>query len=297
MDNQWFRDRKEVFLEQLFQRSLFASAILNKQEIILDINIQFTELFGYSRTEAIGAFINDLIVPAKHELEAATYKSVVLNQETMRDKTKRRHKDGTLLDVEAVGSPVIIDGEAQGLFAMYLDIRVEEEALREMNRLLNMDTLTELYNRKYVYDRINELIKQGNKRFMLYYMDLDQFKEVNDTYGHEAGDHVLTETSRRLLEALGNCGEAARIGGDEFLLIAEDDPACSWSTIERSLRTASHLPYYWKGEELYVVASLGTARFPEDGKSGDQLISAADKRMYEEKKQRRIRRNPVRQDP
>jgi len=297
MSAKWFQDRKEVFLEQLFQRSLFATAILNKQEVILDINLQFTKLFGYTRDEAIGYFINDLIVADTYELEAANYKSVIFKKDTMRDKTKRTHKSGALLDVEAVGSPVIIDGEVQGLFAMYRDIRVEEEALREMGRLLHVDPLTNLYNRKYIYDRIHDLIQRNEKHFMLLYMDLDQFKEINDTYGHEAGDEVLKETARRLEASIGECGEASRIGGDEFLLLMEEEINCTNQALETTIREAIDVPYRLGTMKLDIIASIGTAIFPEDGRDGDNLISAADKKMYEEKKQRRIRRNPVRQEP
>lgn len=297
MSTEWYRHRKEVFLEQLFQRSLFATAILNRQEVVLDINIRFTELFGYTREEAIGAYINDLIVPSRYELEADRFKAVVLNHHTMRDKTMRRHKDGRLLEVEAVGSPVIIDGESYGLFAMYRDIRVEEEALRKMNRLLNTDTLTGLFNRKYIYDRIHHLSNQSHHRFIIYYLDLDQFKEVNDLHGHEAGDYVLQEVANRLLSVLKDCGEAARVGGDEFLLLATDSLHCSWDELEKNIRKSLQPSYCWKGQALTVPASLGIAVFPKDGKDGDDLISVADKRMYEEKKQRRIRRIPLRQDP
>ncbi|SDY66423.1 sensor domain-containing diguanylate cyclase [Tindallia californiensis] len=297
MSTEWYRHRKEIFLEQLFQRSLFATAILNRQEVVLDINIRFTELFGYTREEALGAYINDLIVPSRYELEAGRFKAVVLNHHTMRDKTMRRHKDGTLLEVEAVGSPVIIDGESYGFFAMYRDIRVEEAALREMNRLLNTDSLTGLFNRKYIYDRIRHLSNQSHQRFIIYYLDLDLFKEVNDLHGHEAGDYVLQEVANRLLSVLKDCGEAARVGGDEFLILATDSLHCSWVELENNIRKSLQPSYWWKGQTLTVPASLGIAVFPEDSKDGDGLISAADKRMYEEKKQRRIRRIPLRQDP
>lgn len=297
MNAQWFQDHKAKFLEQLFQRSLFATAILDKQEIVLDINLQFSQLFGYKREEAIGFFINDLIVPETYELEATTYKRIIFGKNTMRSKTKRQNKDGILLDVEAVGSPVILDGKVQGLFAMYRDIRVEEETLREMNRLLHIDPLTNLYNRKYIYERIHEQIQQDQHPFVLFYLDLDEFKEINDTYGHEAGDEVLKEAARRLNTTIGENGEVARIGGDEFLLLVEEGNHCISQALETSLRHALNKPYLLGTKTLNILASMGTASFPEDGKDADKLISVADKKMYEEKKQRRIRRNPFRQEP
>lgn len=290
-------NEKEEFLDQLFNRSLFPIAILDEDEMVLDINAKFEELFGYTRIEATGKNINDLVVPREFLKEATNFKSVIMESRTMMAKTKRRHKDGSLIDVEAVGSPVIIDGRVQGFFAMYRDIRVEEQALRNMKVLLNTDPLTGLYSRKYIYDLINELLKTKHKPFTLVYADLDQFKQVNDAYGHETGDHLLMAVARRLQTVLGEEAYVARIGGDEFLaLIHTPSPLDEEHLMDRLHQTLSK-PCDIGGHQLKTIASVGIAHYSIDGDNADELISAADSRMYEEKKMRRILRNPDRVDP
>ncbi len=291
---------KEEFLEQLFNRSLFPTAILDVNETVFDINAKFEELFGYTRSEAIRAHINQLVVPKTFEKEASLFKSVILSNQTMIAKTKRHHKDGSLLDVEAVGCPVLIGGEVRGFFAMYRDIRVEEEALNSLKVLLNTDSLTGLYSRKFMYDEINCRLdpKKTNKRyeqsFALVYIDLDQFKQVNDTYGHETGDNLLNAVANRLKSALVFDGYVSRIGGDEFLILIDNLTPDQIAKQLKNLRTQLSETFNINGHHLNIIASLGVALYPENGNTVDDLVSAADSQMYEEKKTRRIQNNPKR---
>lgn len=294
---------KEEFLEQLFNRSLFPTAILDENEIILDVNAKFEELFGYKRSDAIGNPINQLVVPKEFEEEANKFKSVILKNQTMIKKTKRKHKNGDLLGVELVGCPVLIGGRVQGFFAMYRDIRVEEEALQSLKVLLNTDSLTGLYSRKFIYEEINRRLehtetKQGfQQSFALIYVDLDHFKEINDTYGHETGDHLLIAVADRLRQALGSDAYVSRIGGDEFLALLGNLSPIQIAEKMSTLRVQLSSPFDIDGQQLSAIASLGVAYYPEHGITADDLISSADGQMYEEKKARRIKNNPIRVTP
>lgn len=289
--------------EQLFNRSLFPTAILDENEFVLDVNAKFEEFFGYKRSEAIGNLINQLVVPQEFEEEANEFKSVILKNQTMIKKTKRKHKNGDLLDVEAVGCPVLIGGRVQGFFAMYRDIRVEEEALHSLKVLLNTDSLTGLYSRKFMYEEITCRLestetKQGSRHsFSLIYVDLDQFKQINDTYGHETGDHLLIAVADRLRQALGPDAYVSRIGGDEFLALLGSLSPIQIVEKMSTLRTQLSAPFDIDGHQLRAIASLGVAHYPEHGITADELISSADGQMYEEKKTRRIQNNPIRVEP
>ncbi len=125
---------KEQFTDQLFNKSLYPIAILDCQEIILNANSEFERLFEYSKEELIGSCINDLIVPEQHLGQAEKYLKTIQNGESMMEQTRRMTKSGELIDVEAVGSPITIDDEIIGLFAMYRDIRVEKQALEALSR-------------------------------------------------------------------------------------------------------------------------------------------------------------------
>lgn len=294
---------KEEFLEQLFNRSLFPTAILDENEIVLDINAKFEEFFGYTRSESISNHINQLVVPQEFDKEATEFKSIIMNNKTMMSKTKRRHKNGSLLDVEAVGCPVLIGGRVQGFFAMYRDVSVEEEALSSLKVLLNTDPLTGLYSRKFIYEEISHRleplqIKQRTQQsFALVYADLDQFKQVNDTYGHETGDLLLIAVANRLQRSLGPDAYVSRIGGDEFLTLLDNLSPVQLEQKLDTLRAYLSESCNIGGHQLNTRASLGVAFYPEDGKTVDDLISFADGKMYEEKKAQRILRNPIRVEP
>ena len=125
---------KEQFTDQLFNKSLYPIAILNRQEIILNVNPQFEKLFGYGKEELLGKNINDFIVPEQYRKQAEEYLKTIIKNRSMMDHTQRISKSGELIDVEAVGSPVTINGEIIGLFAMYRDKRVETQAQKDLNR-------------------------------------------------------------------------------------------------------------------------------------------------------------------
>lgn len=302
-NNEKLLHEKEAFLEQLFNRSLFPTAILDEMESVLDVNAKFEELFGYTRDEALGKHINTLVVPQGFEDEALKFKTVILENRTMMSKTKRMNKDGTLLDVEAVGSPVLIGGKVRGFFAMYRDIRIEEEALQSLKLLLNTDPLTGLYSRKFIYDAIDQRLTSAHdvtnerRAFALIYVDLDQFKQVNDTYGHEMGDHLLIAVARKLKHTLGPNAFVSRIGGDEFLALVDAVSADGIAQLMATLRSKLNEPCEINGHTLSTVASLGVVISSDHSEKVDDLISEADANMYDEKKMRRILRNPVRQNP
>src|SRR6056297_3947718 len=123
---------KEEFLEQIFNRSLYPIAILDDDELVLDVNLEFEKLFGYGKEQLIGKSIVDYIVPADLKKESEYFREQVFEKKAMAAKTKRKNSRGELIDVEAVGSPVIINKQAAGMFAMYRDTRVEEKALYDL---------------------------------------------------------------------------------------------------------------------------------------------------------------------
>ena len=271
--NEKLLHEKEEFLEQLFNRSLFPTAILDEMETVLDVNAKFEELFGYTRDEALGKRINSLVVPQGFEEEALKFKTVILENRTMMSKTKRMHKDGTLLDVEAVGSPVLIGGKVRGL-----------------------------YSRKYIYEAIEQRLKTAREAsndrhtFALIYVDLDQFKQVNDTYGHETGDHLLIAVAKKLKDTLGPNAFVSRIGGDEFLALIDNVSKDDMEKLIATLRSKLNEPCEINGHTLSTIASLGITIGSDHSKKVDDLISEADANMYDEKRTRRILRNPVRHD-
>jgi len=177
-----------------------------------------------------------------------------------------------------------------------LEIEVEQrkQMEQEMRHLAMHDMLTGLPNRALFMDRLESAHHRAQRHggmFALVYVDVDRFKEVNDTWGHAAGDAVLIELSARLRGALRENDTVARLGGDEFALVLEelDDINDAHRLMERVTQSLQAPMHYMRDGEnltLAIAASIGVAAYPADGAEGDALLHAADQAMYMIKRSR-----------
>lgn len=154
----------------------------------------------------------------------------------------------------------------------------------ELENLANTDALTGLFNKRY-FEKMMEIRDGKKKTYTLFYMDLDLFKPVNDTYGHEMGDKVLKGVAKRLLKCIRSNDYAFRIGGDEFMLILNgnlDAQICK-KRIERIKKLIGE-PYEFDGHTIKIGISCGSAVYPDDADCAADIQKIADKRMYEDKK-------------
>ena len=158
----------------------------------------------------------------------------------------------------------------------------------ELEKLANTDALTGLYNERYLSERLKRNGKL-RKKFAMFYLDLDRFKPVNDTYGHDMGDRLLKAVSRRLCKCIRKTDYAFRIGGDEFSLIIEEgninDEFCEMMV--RRIKRVIDRPFNIEGRLLSVDTSCGYAIYPEHSQKIDEIRIMADHRMYEDKTQKR----------
>lgn len=158
----------------------------------------------------------------------------------------------------------------------------------ELEKLANTDALTGLYNERYLSERLKRNGKL-HKKFAMFYLDLDRFKPINDTYGHDMGDRLLKAVSRRLCKCIRKTDYAFRIGGDEFSLIIEEgninDEFCEMMV--RRIKSAIDRPFDIEGRLLSVDTSCGYAIYPEHSYKIDEIRIMADHRMYEDKTQNR----------
>lgn len=174
---------------------------------------------------------------------------------------------------------------------------IEDRLIAEsqLQKQANYDELTGLPNRSLATDRLYQTLlksKRHNLKPCLAFLDLDNFKFVNDTFGHAAGDELLREASRRLTECARESDTVARLGGDEFLLILEDDRPDKGQQREMGIRHIGERiiesfskPFIIEGHELSVTASLGFAIYPKDGDDSNTLMRHADVAMYRSKKE------------
>ena len=181
----------------------------------------------------------------------------------------------------------LFDRERRRSFYMRRQLEAERE---ESHRLALHDSLTGLPNRRLLMEKLQHAIERAQRyqrHAALMFLDLDGFKQVNDTQGHDAGDSLLVEVARRLKSVARQVDTTARLGGDEFVLLFEDvmDRSDVTPLAERVMRVFEE-PVQVSGTEIQVAASIGIAFYPGDGETADQLLIAADKAMYLAKKTR-----------
>lgn len=170
------------------------------------------------------------------------------------------------------------------LMSAHISLALENNRLYEISVL---DGLTNIYNRRYLEQRLMEEVaysKRYTKPLSVVLLDIDFFKNLNDTYGHQAGDHVLKTVSELLSDALREYDVVARYGGEEFAIVLPTTPKQKSATIAERLRVGvSEYDFRFKDHKIRCSISLGVASFPEDGKDPESLIAAADAALYRAK--------------
>ncbi len=175
---------------------------------------------------------------------------------------------------------------------LYQRIQELENAERHIERLAFYDALTGLPNRALCMDRLEQAIALAAREqfgVAVFFIDLDHFKNINDSLGHQAGDHLLEEIARRLQRTLRREDTVARLGGDEFVVILSDVSEESVNRVAEKVLTAVRQPCQVLGHRLHVSCSIGVAFYPTDGDTAELLLRNADGAMYRAKKEGRDR--------
>jgi PAS domain S-box/diguanylate cyclase (GGDEF) domain len=196
--------------------------------------------------------------------------------------------DGSPFPAEYWSYPQIVDGLILGAVVTFIDITERSKAEETIKHMATHDSLTDLPRLplgKTRLDMARSLARRNGELAAALFIDLDGFKAVNDSYGHEAGDETLREVGRRLIASLRASDSAARIGGDEFLVVLGELKAReNAGEVAGKLLKSIAVPILYKGERLSVGASIGIALFPSDAESVEELIRLADEAMYEAKR-------------
>ncbi|MEY3253133.1 MAG: hypothetical protein RL227_2106 [Pseudomonadota bacterium] len=192
--------------------------------------------------------------------------------------------DGTMGWIDIQADAVDRDGAATILNGVITDATQRKLAEQRIRHQAYTDALTGLPNRLALQTQLAEALEQKDLRVALLLLDLDRFKEVNDTRGHGGGDDLLVEAGRRLQRVAGSGGTLARVGGDEFVLLltGPDCERLAAASGERILTELSQ-PFSVRGEPVFISASIGVAVHPDDGLGRDALLSSADQALYEAK--------------
>lgn len=194
-------------------------------------------------------------------------------------------KTGKEFAIEDSAAPIInVDGNMIGVVLVFHDVSEAKHMAEKMSYLAEHDFLTDLPNRLLLTDRITQALnmaRRKNSRVAILYLDLDHFKKINDTLGHDIGDQLLMMLSKKLQACLRNMDTISRQGGDEFVvLLTEFDSPATPVTIANKLLETTSGTFKIGTHELNVSASIGISMYPEDGDSADALMKNADAAMY-----------------
>ena len=200
----------------------------------------------------------------------------------------RRFADGSEAMITGNLLPLqLADGTIDGVLGIYADVTGQYEAEHRLHAMRSHDQLTGLPNQLLFRDRLEQAVVaagRGQKVFGLICLDLDNFKKINNTFGHPLGDEVLCRAGERLVRALFNTDTVGRMGGDNFVLLLKELNHREDITLAlRKVRKAFEHPFEIAGHEVYVTVSMGVALFPDDGDSAKQLLKNADTALHQAK--------------
>lgn len=288
------RSRAELFEEKQLAETTLASIgdaviTVDPRSRVRYLNRVAEEMTGWPLQDAIGRPIDEVMQLLDAETGEAGLAPLAV---AMRDRrivglalnSLLVNRDGRRLPVEDSAAPIIgMDGQVVGGVMVFHDVSESRAMALRMSHLAQHDYLTDLPNRVLLQDRLSQAladVPQG-RRGGLIFLDLDHFKIVNDTLGHEVGDLLLQAVARRLQENVREDDTVSRQGGDEFVILLPRlaDPRDAAWVAEKLIEAVSE-PYLIEGHELEVGASIGISLFPEDGDEATLLMKRADAALY-----------------
>lgn len=265
-----------------------AMVVTNARGVILDINPAFTAITGYTAEDAIGKRMS-MLASGRHD--AAFYKAMwqsLSSTGKWSGDIWNRHKDSReYVERLTIDTSYNEDGSVHCHIGLFSDVTLERRKEETIWRQAHFDHLTGLPNRQMFHEELlcaMQRIDETGGNLALVYLDLDFFKEVNDSLGHDQGDELLKEVAARLRKSVRSDDMVARLGGDEFTLILNqaDDPERIEMICRRVLEAVAE-PYALHHHVVTVSASVGVTLYPRDGRNVTELLQNADLAMYSAK--------------
>jgi len=267
---------------------------VDTQGICTFANPACVRMLGYaSEDDLIGKRIHDLIHYAYPDGRPYPMEDCAVRVATLAGQAGHRNDevhwraDGSSFPVEYWSHPMYKDGELVGSVVAFIDISEHKQTEAELHRLAYYDSLTGLPNRVLFNDRLHQALTDARRRsrlVALMLLDIDRFKIVNDTLGHEAGDCLLREIAARLQHSIRDGDTVSRLGGDEFALVFADvGNMLDVAQLAQKVLSQFAAPVAVGGREVFTGASIGIALYPADTEDADSLLKFADSAMYHAK--------------
>jgi len=278
-------EERQQLAASVFDNAHEGIMITDAKGRIVEVNSTFSELTGYPRDEAIGQ-TPDLLKSGHHDPAFYTQMWQKIGEEGYwRGEIWNRKKSGEIfVELLTISTVRNRNGEIANFVAIFSDITVIKQHQQRLEHLAHYDALTQLPNRMLLGDRLQLAMAQterSGKMLAICYLDLDNFKPINDQFGHSAGDFLLIEVAQRLKTCVRAGDTVSRLGGDEFVLLVSnlaDLHECDYA-VSRIISALTQ-PFRISEHNITISASIGVTLYPHDGSDADTLLRHADQAMY-----------------
>jgi len=288
LDERQLNQHELKLAAKVIKHSPDAIVVTDKNRRIVSANPAFTSNTGYSLDELLGKSIS-LLESGYHDSRFFTDMwNHISQQGEWSGEIWNRNKSGTILpewlNIIALENS---DGKPDHYLGIYSDVARQQQVMDRIHRLAYYDILTKLPNRQLFNDRLDQALKyagRNNQLLGLLFIDMDRFKNINDTLGHSSGDKALALAAKRMQECVRQTDTLARLGGDEFTVILQDvNEEFDTVLVAEKILHVFKSPIQLDKHELYLTPSIGIALFPDNGSTVDDLIKFADTAMYRAK--------------
>jgi len=250
---------------------------------VLDVNVEASKSLGYTYEEVTGLEIKDIDHSMKGHSGMRARLNEIKEKKHMLLVGEHISNTGHIFPVE-VRLDYLDRGESGYILAVVRDITERKKSEALMWQQANYDTLTGLPNRNMLHDRLEQALKKAQReklKIAVLSLDLDKFKEVNDSFGHDIGDQLLVQVGERILSCIREIDTVSRLGGDEFCIVIENvDKAVNINRIANSILQAISRPFLLSDHNVFVSTSIGIAFYPDDTMDIDDLLKNSDQAMY-----------------
>jgi diguanylate cyclase (GGDEF)-like protein/PAS domain S-box-containing protein len=281
-------EKSQNQLQSIIRNVMDGIITINEAGEIEGFNPAAEEIFGYSQQEVIGRNMN-MLMPEPHRGKHDAYirRYMQTGQAKILGVRGREviaiRKNGEEFPMEISVSEMVLGG-LRYFIGIVRDITERKRAEQKIAHLAHYDYLTDLPNRALLLDVLNHsiaLAKRNKHKAAILFLDLDGFKKVNDTLGHDAGDLLLKAVSGRLKETIRDSDTVARVGGDEFILVLDNiESDANASRVADKIISALAQPFLLMEQSVHIGGSIGISMFPENADSPAKLVKQADAAMY-----------------
>jgi diguanylate cyclase (GGDEF)-like protein/PAS domain S-box-containing protein len=277
LQKQRLATQKLAIFSRVFETAAEAILITNKQGLVVDVNAALMDMTGYTKEELINQHAGRLYIQDDKSVALPIIAEMVRKNGSWRGETYFLNKQQTLLPVLlSVSTLLDADGQSQGHVSVFADIRAIRKAEKKLQNLLNEDQLTGLPNYRGFLDYFKK--KEPDAHFAILFIDLDNFKNINDTFGHDQGDEVIRQIAQHLKATLPSGNFLCRRSGDEFIAVLDiDEPIANFQAkLKLLFKPAVFTVHHMGTVQVTATFSAGAALFPDHSQSVNELLIYAD---------------------